>query len=408
MATYEELLQKYQPRRSVVGNIGELLKTIGHGAQGKPYESPDIALQRELAIKDLQAQQKAESDAAAAELEHKRKLDEIRTTAETLQGAFMPRAPLNQPSGVTAPSAPTRLQSLNIDDFSPSEPMRSAPSSPNVPQQGYGIYESMWQQIPEEERQFYSPEPDIKMIQGIPVITGYKPTLTESGKVKLKQMSDKATADLKASQESETAQRMASQNVATVAGAMRRLSETLRDAIKEGGAGGIVPSTISSVAGRIGGRVGAQFPASAALPGQVTEVIARMMPLLTQQGDKPGSVRLVSTVFDRLLQTVPNKVSSPEEGLRMMTETIRNMYGYANAIKKMGITNEQVDNLSDEQLSQLGNAISSYANSIVLTPQEKAEEQELLRVALEPLQSVVGRRDESTISELNDKWGFLQ
>ena len=52
---------------------------------------------------------------------------------------------------------------------------------------------------------------------------------------------------------------------------------------------------------------GDKYPNSAAFPGQKTEVIVRMMPMLTAQGDKPGSVRLVSTVFDKLNLTLPEK-----------------------------------------------------------------------------------------------------
>lgn len=150
-------------------------------------------------------------------------------------------------------------------------------------------------------------------------------------------------------------QRMAEQTFKTVSTAMRDYSTLLADAFDEGGFGNIIDAAKVAAAQKfIGGTVTKKYPRTSAIPGKKVEIITKMMPLLTQQGEKPGSVRLVSTVFERLADSLPganrrgdvrgNDVSL-EESYQMMAETIRSMFRFSQAIKSLNITNEAIENV---------------------------------------------------------------
>lgn len=200
--------------------------------------------------------------------------------------------------------------------------------------------------------------------------------------------------EYKQSREGKRGEQIASRNIETVASAARRLSETYRDAFREGGVGSLGNKMKSGASLFLGGEMGQKFPATAALSGQKTEVITKMMPMLTQQGDKEGSVRLVSTVFDKLMKTLPEDNTPPDPAKRMITETIRNMFGFAKAMKQMGITNEAVEGLSEEQLKQIGDSVESVAQRIKLTPEEEQEQREIIEYVIAPLNELSNNQNE--------------
>lgn len=192
-------------------------------------------------------------------------------------------------------------------------------------------------------------------------------------------------ADIKQNITQRGAERMTQQSVMLVAGAARRLAETYRDAYKEKGIGSRGRQITSGTALWFGGERAQKYPATAAFTGQKTEMLTKMMPLLTQQGDKPGSVRLVSTIFDKLEKTLPDYNTPPIPARRMIVETIRNMFGFSLAIKRMGITNEMVEGLNPQQLQQVGNQIANFSKSIQLSPDEKRQLDDLLNTVVAPI-----------------------
>jgi len=197
---------------------------------------------------------------------------------------------------------------------------------------------------------------------------------------------------LKAEVEQEQAEKQARQNVSLIGGAALRFSQTYVDAIREGGVGGLGRSIRSGIALKVGGESGERFPATGALLGQKTEMITKMMPLLTQQGDKKGSVRLVSTVFDKLMKTLPENNTPEIVGRRQISETMKNMFGFSKAIGRMGVNNKSVEDLSKEQLSKLGDSIESFSKTIQLTPREQEELDDLLSTVLGPIDELIAER----------------
>lgn len=202
-----------------------------------------------------------------------------------------------------------------------------------------------------------------------------------------------AEADIKTQGEIKAGQRMANQSMGMVSGSLQELAKTYSDAVEEGGVGNRLNMMKSGIANWMGGAPAEQFSATSAFPGQKTEVIARMMPLLTQQGDKPGSVRLVQTVFDKLEKTLPDESTPPKNARRMMEQTIRNMYRFSRAsqmMSDMGVTDENWDQYSDQEKTMLSNQLQNLANSISLNQDEESQVNELIGSALSPIDRLIG------------------
>ena len=191
-------------------------------------------------------------------------------------------------------------------------------------------------------------------------------------------------------------ERQARISLSVIGGSAQRLGQRYADGYEEGGIGDLAKSLLSSGAQKLGGKAGDKFKHSGAFPGQKVELITKLMPILTQQGDKPGSVRLVSTVFDKLMGTLPSKATGPETAKEMISATLKNMFTFANAIKSLGITNEEIEGMSDEELEQLGNRIEGFADELKLSPEEQQDLDSLLSVALEPLTKLISEQRGAT------------
>jgi len=119
-----------------------------------------------------------------------------------------------------------------------------------------------------------------------------------------------------------SAKRMGLQNITLVSGAARELAQTYADAVREGGMGSLGAQVTSKASLFFGGEQAEQFASTEAFPGSKTEIVARMMPLLTQQGDRPGSVRLVATIFDKLSLTLPGDKTPPKNARKMIVRQV--------------------------------------------------------------------------------------
>lgn len=205
---------------------------------------------------------------------------------------------------------------------------------------------------------------------------------------------------------------MALGNVELVSGALRELAQTYADGYKEGGMGSLPKAAMSGVAQWWGGAPGDIFPAAAAFEGQKTEVIGRMMPLLTQQGDKPGSVRLVQTIFAKLEKTLPRARTGPKSAKSMMTKSIKNMYRFARAAQVLGLNNEAIESMSDNALDAVSTKVANLANRITITGEEEGALNSLLEQALSPIDALIGGRRKEDVSQdegntINELMGML-
>jgi hypothetical protein len=253
-----------------------------------------------------------------------------------------------------------------------------------------------------------------KEVGGEQIIKNYHEQLKRKGaispreKIQFDIEKQKQLSELKSKTELEEkkagAKRIAERNFNLISDASKRLSETYRDVIKEGGGGNIAKAFASTQATKVGGRFGEKFPASAAYEGQKVELITKIMPMLTQQGEKEGSVRLVSTVFDKLLKTLPGKETSPIAAKRMITETLRNMFGFASAVKELGINKNNESQYTDEQLKKIGESAFARASSIKLSPDEGLRLNQIIKEVIAPIDELIQYSKGQIINKGGKKW----
>lgn len=194
-----------------------------------------------------------------------------------------------------------------------------------------------------------------------------------------------------------SAQKNVMQSAESVAGAMGRLAKGWADAYQEGGVGRADKDIWARANIRFGGDRGDKYRKTSALPGLKTEIIARMMPLMTQQGDKEGSVRLVESVFRKLEETLPKGYSGPGAARDQMSTTMENMFGFAKAFHDLGIGADQVNAMSDEQFSEYIGALETAKNRVTFAPQEKKVLNQITKKTLAPIDQILNKNASSFV-----------
>lgn len=237
---------------------------------------------------------------------------------------------------------------------------------------------------------------------------GYKPVygLDELGNTVMKGIEPIKQSDT--AKDIAAGQRMATQSFNIVSGSLNELSRTYADAFREGGIGSKAKEITGKARLWAGGSQAEQLAATSAFPGQKTEVISRMMPLLTQQGDKPGSVRLVQTVFDKLEKTLPDFNTPPKNARRMMEQTVRNMYRFSRAaqmMSDMGVTDENWDSFSNEQKKTFSQQLEALANNVQLDADEEEQLNDLVSAAVGPIDDLIGGNGEQQSPMQGNKIG---
>lgn len=188
--------------------------------------------------------------------------------------------------------------------------------------------------------------------------------------------------DLEAEQKKRGADVMRQSSAHMIGGGMKRLSDAWVGAFKEGGVGNIGRDLFyTQVAERVGGGLQDKYPITASLPGLKTEIVAKMMPLLTQQGDEKGSVRLVESIFRKLEQTLPSGQTGPKSAKSMMEATIRNQYGVVKAFQD-NPPPMRLSEMNEQQLDTYSNFLMESAQQIPLKPEEEQAMQQIIQTSL--------------------------
>jgi len=390
----DELLRRRQ--RSPLQRIGRGLQGVGMGLMGKPLESEGkespytmmmlrelMERGRPLSPSDRKAQMDIEE--RKKEAAYQRKLE------EELAGKSGVEAPIaggvESPTDMVPPTREGGFESRIREAFPGDTTVEDIPQRPTP--------EDILSTPPEapisiEQPVAKSPVPKYEIIT---LETGkLRKQETEASKSARKLWEQAQTAKVKTTGQIEIGQRAAINNLDLVTGAFREMAQTYSDAVKEGGMGGQVAKRKSDMALWWGEEWGEKYPSTAAWPGQKTEVITRMMPMLTQQGDKPGSVRLVSTVFKRLELTVPEKNTPPKAARTQMEKSIRNMYRFARAAQRIGLTNEKVEGMSEQERTMLSNKIATIAQTIDIAGTEKTYVDNMIGSVLAPIDALIKER----------------
>ncbi len=127
-------------------------------------------------------------------------------------------------------------------------------------------------------------------------------------------------------------QRISFTNLEKVAGSISDLDKVFAEGHRERVIGAGRLSKIGlGLAKERGGALLDRFQASNKFEGKKAEVLFNMIPMLTQQGEKPGSVRIMRSVLKLLGQTLPDIGTSLTAGRNQMSESIRSFFRFARA-----------------------------------------------------------------------------
>ena len=203
-------------------------------------------------------------------------------------------------------------------------------------------------------------------------------------------------------------QRMSFNNLEKVAGGIRNGAEVFAQAVRKNQAGNsLAAARTRLVSGRIGniplpggtttqrefGDVGSQ------VEGTINESLFNMIPMLTQQGDKAGSVRLMSTVINRLGLSLPRLETDIVAARGMWDRTLRSFFRFARAAELSGIEFDKSLNLkdaTDEDMSDWVSKVVRAADRVELSDEEETAISKLVSNTLEPVDQVI---DEQTSGE---------
>ncbi len=254
-------------------------------------------------------------------------------------------------------------------------------------------------------------------VEGIPQIALEKlqtvpKEITETGGIKtaiektpeqvLKEKADaqRITEEIEKEFKIEAGARQAKTSFKLVASAATGLADALTKAYKEGGAGSFINKKKTQAVLALGEnarRIGLNpedFIASSDIPGRRNEIIFRIIPVLTQQGDKPGSVRLITSVVDKLGVSIPDLELAPVNARSQLAASLDNMFTFARAyrdtIQQKGLTNEQIESqLSDQDIQALGDDMIGLAKVIRLTPEEQKELDSIKKTAFKNMDEFI-------------------
>jgi len=217
--------------------------------------------------------------------------------------------------------------------------------------------------------------------------------LTTSESYKLDPMAEATRKGLgEASMGSAKAQRSVDQTAEVVGATTRRFAEWWAKAYDEGGVGNAVKDTWSDLAIRAGGDWGDKYSKKSAIVGLKTEFVARYMPLLTKQGEKDGSVRLVESIFRKVEQTLPKGFSGAKAAYEQLSATMENAIGYSKAFHEAPLSKQDIDNMNDKDFDSYMNTLGKLRARIVFTDEEKKAIDNVRATALEPIQAIIDKK----------------
>lgn len=195
---------------------------------------------------------------------------------------------------------------------------------------------------------------------------------------KVKQVSDVAGGQMKSKVTSGF-------NLDLVSGSLLPLSQTLAGAYAEGGAGNVLKKGLTSLAqsGWLPEGQQEKFSESTAISGKRTEVLLKMMPLMSSQYGKEGSTRVLQGVFDKLGESIPDLENAPLNAIRMIENTVDTLYGVVRAVENVNLENYDVDD--PEQSKKLIDRIVVLAKNLEIKGDEKAAVDQLKATVVAPI-----------------------
>ncbi len=194
-----------------------------------------------------------------------------------------------------------------------------------------------------------------------------------------------------------TGQRISFTNLEKVAGSISDLDRVVAESIKEGGAGNIVNEKIFQAARFVGGGAQDAFPFTSAREGKKAEVLFNMIPMLTQQGEKPGSVRIMRSVLKLLGLTLPELKTGIKSARRMMSESIRSFFRFARAAELSGLEfdkefeGQDLEDIGANELNKWIDKVKRASERVQLGSEEEEALDDLIDNALSKTAELISK-----------------
>ena len=176
-------------------------------------------------------------------------------------------------------------------------------------------------------------------------------------------------------------------NLDLVSGALLPLAQTMANAYIEGGAGNIIKKGITNLAqsGWLPESMQEELSDSTAVTGKKTEVLLKMMPLMSSQYGKEGSTRIIKGIFDKLGETLPDLENAPLNAIKMIENSVDTLYGVVRAVNNVNLKNYDIDD--ETQRENLINRIVILSQNLEIMGEEKAALDNLKATITGPIQA---------------------
>lgn len=189
----------------------------------------------------------------------------------------------------------------------------------------------------------------------------------------------------------EASKKTSSYNLDLVAQNVYDLGNLMVKSWDEGGAGDAVKKIKTQLASK-GIVIGSQdqYKSSAAVIGKRVEFVSKMMPMLTQQIGKEGSVRLVESIFSKLGQTIPDEATPPKLAREQMYQSLLSAYRTRRALEQTDL--KGIKNYSPEQFNAFAADVANRTSQIELTGDERLAFENMASKSLAPLDKYYAKK----------------
>jgi hypothetical protein len=191
--------------------------------------------------------------------------------------------------------------------------------------------------------------------------------------------------------DTEASKKTSSYNLDLVAQNVYDLGNLMTKSWDEGGAGNALKKVGTQLASKgvvIGDPM--TYKSSAAIIGKRVEFVSKMMPMLTQQIGKEGSVRLVESIFNKLGQTIPDESTPPELAREQMYQSLLSAYRTRRALEQMDLSG--IKDMSKGEFDSFAADVANRTNAIEMTGEEQKSFENMASKALAPIDKYYAKK----------------
>lgn len=152
------------------------------------------------------------------------------------------------------------------------------------------------------------------------------------------------------------------ENYHKIGSMIQDLSYYYSEGLKEGGVGSQPKKLLAKAKMWYGGDMAEELVQTGKLHGQKGEMAIMMMPIIS------GSVRIIKSVFNYLLESIPQGQEGRKQARGKLKQSGRSMYRITKAMAELGVTPEDIKVMSDEDAESIGSKLVGLARGYYVEP----------------------------------------